>query len=163
MVQNTFTQKLWLGSDDIYMNNNEKYEDIINLPHHVSKKHPQMSLDARSAQFAPFAALTGYDDVIEETARVTNTRKEINEELKMILDNKLQIIMEHILDKPEITVTYFKPDLKKSGGTYEKVTGKVIRIDRYKQLIVLENKIEILISNISDININEMESLWITE
>ena len=133
------------------MNNKGKYDDIINLPRHVSTKHPQMSLEARSAQFAPFAALTGYDDAIEETSRLTNERKELDEELKTILDEKLQIIQEKINTKPKITFTYFIPDLKKNGGKYVTVTGKVRKIDRNKQLIVLEDKTEIFIPDIIEI------------
>lgn len=131
--------------------NSGKYDDIINLPHHVSKKHPRMSLEARSAQFAPFAALTGYDEVITETARLTNQRIEINEELKEVLDEKLQIIKKNIHTKPNITVTYFVPDSKKDGGKYLTVTGKVVKIDDYKQKIVLEKNIEISISEIIEI------------
>lgn len=133
------------------LKNSEKYDDIINLPHHVSKKHPRMSLEARSAQFAPFAALTGYDEVIRETARLTNKRIEINEELKAILDEKLLLIKEQIYTKPNINVTYFVPDSKKDGGKYVSVTGKVLKIDEYKQKIILENKIEIPISEIIEI------------
>ncbi len=128
-----------------------KYEDIINLPHHVSKKHPQMSLDARSAQFAPYSALTGYDDEIKETTRLTSKRKEIDEELKEILNLKLQKIQEIILQKPKVTFTYFIPDLKKEGGAYVTVTGNVLKIDNFKQIIILENKKEIPICEIIDI------------
>ena len=131
--------------------NKGKYDDIINLPRHISKKHPQMSLEARSAQFAPFAALTGYEDVINETGRLTSERKEIDEELRMILDSKLQIIKEKLHTKPEVTLTYFVPDLKKDGGSYETVTGRVVKIDKYKQAIVLENKNEVPISEIVSI------------
>ena len=133
------------------LKNSGKYDDIINLPHHVSKNHPRMSLEARSAQFAPFAALTGYDEVIRETARVTNKRIEINEEMKIILDEKLLIIKSQIQTKPGITVTYFVPDSKKDGGKYVSVTGKVLKIDEYNQKIILENKIEIPISEIIEI------------
>jgi len=132
---------------------NRNYDDIINLPHHVSKKHPQMSLEARSAQFAPFAALTGYDDMIDETARITNSRKVLNEEQKAILDRKLKLIQEKIETKPEITITYFVPDLIKDGGEYVSTTGKVKRIDKYKQVIVLEDKMEIPIVEIIEITI----------
>ena len=131
--------------------NKGKYDDIINLPRHISKKHLQMSLEARSAQFAPFAALTGYEEVISETGRLTYERKEIDEELRMILDSKLLIIKEKINTKPEVTITYFVPDLKKDGGSYETVTGRVVKIDKYKQAIVLENKKEIPISEIVSI------------
>ena len=133
------------------MNNYGKYDDIINLTHHESKKHPRMSNAARAAQFAPFAALTGYDDVIKETARLTSERIEINEELKVILDAKLQIIHDKVSAKPEVTFTYFVPDTKKDGGSYVTVIGKVIKIDEFSQKIILENRTEIPIPEIVDI------------
>ena len=133
------------------MYNYGKYDDIINLPHHESKKHPRMSKEARAAQFAPFAALTGYDEVINETARLTSKRKEINEELKEILDAKLQIIHDKVLAKPRITFTYFVSDSKKDGGSYVTVTGKLIKIDEFSQKIILENRTEIPIPEIVDI------------
>lgn len=124
-----------------------KYDDIINLSRPISKK-PKMTLEQRSAQFAPFAALTGYEDQVNETARITNERIEIDDELKYDLDIKLQIILKHILDNPEITITYFIPDSKKDGGMYKTVTGRVIKIDKYKKLIILEEIPEIPISEI---------------
>ena len=130
----------------------DNYEDIINLPHHTSKKYPRMSLEARSAQFAPFAALTGYDEVLIETARLTNERIEIDETIKVIIDSKLQIIKEHIKEMPLITFMYFVPDSKKDGGKYVTVTGNVKKIDEYRNGIVLENKTEIPIDEIIDIN-----------
>ena len=131
-----------------------KYDDIINLPHHISKKHPQMTLEARAAQFAPFAALTGYGDEIKETARFTNRRIDLDEEAKSILDNKIQIILKQMLQKPTVTITYFIPDLKKDGGKYITIFGIIKRIDKYKQVIVLEDKTEVQINEIIDININ---------
>ena len=110
-----------------------------------------MTLEARSAQFAPYSALTGYDDEIKETTRLTSKRKEIDEELKEILNLKLQKIQEEILQKPKVTFTYFIPDLKKEGGSYLTVTGNVLKIDNFKQKIILENKKEIPISEIIDI------------
>ena len=133
------------------LKNSGKYDDIINLPHHVSKKHPRMSLKGRSAQFAPFAALTGYDEVIKETARLTDQRIEINEELKAILDEKLQIIREQIHTKPKIAVTYFVSDSKKDGGRYTTVTGEVVKIDNYKHEIIFDQDIKIPISEIIEI------------
>ena len=133
------------------MNNNEKYDDIINLPHYVSKKHPQMSLEARSAQFAPFAALTGYDEEVKETGRFTNKRKDIDEELKAILDNKLQLLLKQIELKPKVSITYFLPDNKKDGGKYITVTDNIIKIDEYMQLIICDNGTKIPISEIIDI------------
>ena len=129
----------------------DNYEDIINLPHHTSKKHPRMSLEARSAQFAPFAALTGYDEVLIETARLTNERIEIDDTIKIIIDSKLQIIKEHIKEMPLITFMYFVPDSKKDGGKYVTVTGNVKKIDEYRNVLILENKTEIPIKEIIDI------------
>lgn len=94
---------------------NGEYDDIINLPHHVSKKHPQMSLEARSAQFAPFAALVGYDDEVKETARLTNERKEIAEGLRDFLDERIQEIRCNLSNNPKISITYFIPDSRKDG------------------------------------------------
>ncbi len=130
---------------------NDNYEDIINLPHHTSKKYPRMSLEARSAQFAPFAALTGYDEVLIETARLTNERIEIDETIKVIIDSKLQIIKEHIKEIPLITFMYFVPDSKKDGGKYVTVTGNIKKIDEYRNVLILENKTEIPIKEIIDI------------
>ena len=113
-----------------YFSESKKYEDIINLPHHVSNKHPRMSLEERSAQFAPFAALTGYDDVIREAGRITSRRIEIDECMREILDSKLQIIEEKLHEKPIITFVYFVPDLRKDGGEYKTVTGKVKKFDK---------------------------------
>ena len=136
------------------MKYNRQYDDIINLPHHVSKKHPQMSLYVRSAQFAPFAALTGYEDAVKETAREVQERIEIDEELRTILDSKLQIIIENLKFNPEISITYFVPDLKKDGGEYVTVSGIVKKIDMYNQLIYLVNNIQISTNEIIDISGN---------
>lgn len=126
----------------------DKYNDIINLPHHVSEKHVRMTIEERSAQFAPFSALTGYDDVIKETARETNSRIEINEEQKTILNKKLLLIKEKIHNRPKITVTYFIPDVKKDGGKYIEVTENVVKIDEYDRKIILENGEEVQIEEI---------------
>ena len=130
---------------------NGEYDEIINLPHHVSNKHPRMSLEARSAQFAPFAALTGYDDQVRETARLTNERKELADGLKMILNDKILRIQDKLDEMPEVTITYFVPDLRKSGGKYVTVTGKVKKIDEFKHVIIFDNKKEIPIQEIIDI------------
>lgn len=132
-----------------------KYDDIINMPHHISKKHPRMSLENRSAQFAPFAALTGYEDEVEETARLTDKRIEITDEIKTEMNIKLKSIQEKIYTKPKVTITYFIPDSKKEGGSYKIVTSNVMKIDKYKQTIVLKDKTEIPINFITNINIEE--------
>ena len=134
------------------MKYDRQYDDIINLPHHISKKHPQMSLYARSAQFAPFAALTGYEEAVKETARETNGRIDIEDELKSILDGKLQIILEQIKNHPEISITYFIADTKKDGGEYVTVTGLVKKVDLYNQYIYLVDNTEIPINEIIDIS-----------
>ena len=94
------------------------YDDIINLPHYVSKKRPQMSREARAAQFAPFAALTGYGDAVEETARIVGQKIDVDEEMKAIINDKLNVINSHIANKPEVNFTYYVPDKKKDGGAY---------------------------------------------
>ena len=129
-----------------------KYDDIINMEHYKSKKHPPMSLYARSAQFAPFAALTGYEDAVTETAREVGERIDIDEELKNILDSKIQLLSEQIKKKYEIIITYFVPDLTKEGGAYINVTGIIKKIDTINQIITLEDKTEIPINEIIDIS-----------
>lgn len=127
------------------------YNDIINLPHHVSKKHPLMSIEARSAQFAPFATLTGYSDAIKEIARLTDDRIEFDEDLKTIIDNKLQMIQEKISLNPKVSITYFVPDKKKSGGKYVTIIGNVKKIDRHNKVVVFTDKTSIPINEIVDI------------
>ena len=129
------------------------YEDIINLPHHISQKHPQMSLEARSAQFAPFAALTGYEEVVKETERITVEKIELDEEEKSILNEQIQYILSNIDKKIKVCIKYFVPDIKKDGEQYIIIKGIVSKIDKYKQIIVVNN-IEI---NIKDIIKIEME------
>lgn len=132
-------------------NYNKKYENIINKPHHVSKVHPQISLYARSAQFAPFAALTGYEDAVKETARETQEELEIDDELKSILDAKLQMLIEIKESNPEISITYFVKDENKSGGKYVTITGIIKKIDLYEQIITLADNTVIPIKNVIDL------------
>lgn len=127
------------------------YDDIINLPHHVSTNHSNMPIESRAAQFAPFAALTGYDEAIKEVGRYTDERIDIDEELKKILNNKLQIIIDNIDIKPEVTLTYFIYDDKKVGGKYITITGKVNKIDTNNQYIILTDKTKIPIKEIINI------------
>lgn len=127
------------------------YEDIINLPHHVSKTRPQMSMPDRAAQFSPFAALTGYDAAINETGRLTDGRTDLGEETKAMLDMKQRYLLEVISDQPEITVTYFVPDDRKAGGAYVTVTGNLKRIDEYERLLILTNGKKMPMDEIADI------------
>lgn len=130
------------------MNN---YDDIINLEHHVSKTRTPMSLEARSAQFAPFSALTGYSDAIKETARLTDKKIELDEDSKTILDSKFQILENNININPEVTITYFVKDKNKSGGSYNTITGILKKIDIYNGLILLYDKTEISLNDIYNI------------
>ena len=129
----------------------DNYSDIINLSRPVSKR-PRMTLEQRSAQFAPFAALTGYEGQVKETARLTNKKIEINEELKEILNQKIQLIQKKIKEQPQIEITYFIPDSKKDGGKYETVTNSVKKIDTYKNEIILIDGTTIAIDEIIDIS-----------
>lgn len=130
----------------------KNYDDIINLPHYVSKRHPQMSIEARSAQFAPFSALTGYDDAIKETARLTDKRIDIDDSLKSVLNNKLQYILDNIKLNLEIVFTYFVNDDKKTGGKYVEKTGIVKKIDMVEQYVLLKDKTKIPILEIINIS-----------
>ena len=114
-----------------------KYDDIIHLPHHVSTKHPQMALSDRAAQFSPFAALTGHEDSIRETARRTEAFLELDEDKKEQLDEKMHVLQEYFSEKPEIMVTYFVPDERKSGGAYRTVSGVVKKADEFARRLTL--------------------------
>lgn len=128
-----------------------KYDDIINMPHHVSKKHPQLSMVQRAAQFAPFAALTGYGDAIKETTRLTEDRIELDEAEKLKLNNKLLELKNNISNIPTVTITYFLPDIKKSGGEYITVISNLKNIDENNHILILEDKTKIPISDIIEI------------
>jgi hypothetical protein len=128
----------------------DNYEDIINLPHY-EPKHPRMSRYNRSAQFAPFAALTGYDDQVKETARLTNKRIDIDDGLKEILSVKLNKINELIKERPEVEITYFVPDKKKDGGEYVIEKGNVKRIDFVNRFIKFDNNKKINLDDIINI------------
>ena len=127
------------------------YEDIINLPHHVSSKRPQMPMLDRAAQFSPFAALTGYDDAIHETGRLTDEKIDLSEEEKEALDRKQQILMERLGDHPALTVTYFVPDAKKSGGAYVTKSGSLKTIDKFERWILLTDGTKIPLDDVADI------------
>ena len=129
----------------------EQYNDIINLPNHVSPTRPRMSMIDRAAQFSPFAALTGYDAAIKETGRLTDERIELSEESRAALDRKQQFLLEHISDHPEISVTYFVHDERKSGGAYVTVTGQVKRVDEYERQLILVDGVKIPLDEILEL------------
>ena len=141
------------------MNENiSKYKDIVILPHHVSIKHRPMSMHDRAAQFAPFAALVGYDDKVRETARYTENKINLNEEEKEQLDIKLNILKEKLNLKPIVTFIYFVPDSKKEGGRYITVSGIIKKIDDYKGIIYI-NKVEIPINQIIEIDSDILDKI----
>ena len=128
------------------------YEDIINLPHHVSKTRPQMPMSDRAAQFAPFAALTGYDAAIKETGRLTDDKIELDEEALTALDMKYQLLMDALDEEPEVEITYFKPDERKAGGAYVTATGAVIKVDDFERLITMQDGTKIPMDDILSID-----------
>lgn len=129
-----------------------KYDDIMYLPRPVSRR-PKMDVMNRAAQFAPFAALNGYEEVIEETKRFTDDKKELDDNEKMLLDQKLQRIMEQTDDRPQIQITYFVPDEKKSGGVYQSICGVMKRVNFPARSIVMEDGTVIQMDAVTDIAI----------
>jgi len=129
-----------------------KYDDIINMQHHVSHSRPRMSNYERAAQFSPFAALTGYEEAVKETERLTDQMLELTEDEKSALNEKLQIILENIDSAPTVTLTYFEPDKRKAGGKYISKSGKVKDIDSYTRAVVFEDKTVIKIDVIKNIS-----------
>ena len=139
------------------------YEDIVNLPPHISKKHPQPSMMDRAARFAPFAAITGYEEMVLEEARVTEERVDLDEGALSLLNEKLNMIQEFLDEEPEVTITYFEPDKKKSGGAYVSITGVVKRIDEYEHLVILTDGKKIRIEDIYAIGSDLFYSLGLEE
>ena len=129
----------------------ELYADIINLPHHELTTRQRMPRINRAASFSPFAALTGYDDAITETARVTSERIELDEGTKEILNDKLRVALDKADEQPQITVTYFLPDKRKAGGAYVTKRGRALRADEFKRLLIMDDGFEIRIDDIIDI------------
>ena len=125
-----------------------QYDDMINLPHPVSRNHPPMSMRERAAQFAPFAALAGHGEAVRETERRTQRRKELGEDYAAVLDSRLRLLRRHIFKQPEISVEYFEPDERKDGGVYVTVTGKAAGMDVYRRCVVMEDGREIPVERI---------------
>ena len=130
-------------TDDLH-----RYDDIIDLPHPVNQNHPPMSIESRAAQFLPFAALTGYDDAISETARLTDRRIELDEDEKLMLSDKLQLIQENIKQRPQVKITYFVPDGRKEGGAYAIAAGRVKKVDAFERQIVMTDGVCIPIEEV---------------
>lgn len=139
---------------------NKTYDDIIALPHPHSCRHPNMPVSDRAAQFAPFAALTGYGAAIRETARLTDPKTELDEDAKAILDQKQQILIQAADEHPEVTVTYFVPDTKKSGGVYVSVSGQFKKLDPNKRLLILNGGTSIPLDDIYDLESDLFQSVF---
>lgn len=139
----------------------KRYDDIINMPHHTSAVRPHMSNYDRAAQFSPFAALTGHDAAVKETARLTEEKQELDDYEKARLNDKLQIIADRLPSNPMVTITYFSPDEQKSGGAYRVCSGCVKKIDGQGHTVVMTDKKVIPIQQISEIEgdlFRELES-----
>lgn len=129
-----------------------KYDDIIHLPHHVSRNHPQMTMYQRAAQFAPFAALTGHGAAISETARLTDHEIELSDNERNMLDMKFNMLLQRLAEHPSITITHFVPDSRKEGGRYVTFTGKVRKWDEYLQTLTFTDGTTVSLRRIIDID-----------
>lgn len=127
------------------------YDDIIHLPHHQSTKRPHMPIADRAAQFSPFAALTGYDEAVRETARLTDRQVELSEEEKARLDETLHALAGELKQRPKVAITYFQPDEKKNGGAYVTAAGRLKKIMELERVMVLENGRKIPMDQVADI------------
>lgn len=128
-----------------------KYDDIISLPHPVSKTHPPMPRAERAAQFSSFAALTGYEEIVAESARLTEARAELDRDALEALDGALRALAAEIETRPEAELRYFVPDEKKAGGRYETLRGRVKKIDEQASLLLLEDGKKIPLGDIVSI------------
>lgn len=132
-----------------------KYDDIINLPHHTSSKHPRMTRTARAAQFAPFAALTGLDDEMEETARLTDKKLILDEEQKQIINRELLFIKNNPQKDIPVIITFFKSDGRKEGGAYIEKEVRIKKIDEINRKLILSDYSEIEIDNLFSVRLKE--------
>lgn len=135
------------------------YEDIVNLPPHISMKYPQATMADRAARFSPFAAITGYEDMVLEAARVTEEKIDLDEGTKAMLNEKLQMIIEFLDEQPIVTITYFVPDKKKAGGAYVNITGTVKRVDEYERIVLMMDGKKVSIEDIYSIESDLFYSL----
>lgn len=127
----------------------DTYDDILYLPHPTSMTHPRMSRQDRAAQFSPFAALTGYEDTVKETARLTEERPILTEDEMAELDARLRLAMEL---GAEVSVTWFRPDSRKSGGSYVTATGRIRKADELQGILTMEDGIKIPIQEITAVD-----------
>ena len=124
------------------------YDDIINLPHPTSQRHPRMPIRDRAAIFSPFAALSGHGAAIAETARLTERRIELDEDTRAELDRKQAVLLEHMDEQPDVTITWFQPDERKDGGAYLTATGRLKKLRELERLLVLADGTEIPLEDV---------------
>ena len=120
--------------------NSGRYDDIMDRQHPAPFRRKRMPADIRAAQFVPFAALTGYEEAVEETARLTETELELDDENLALLNERIHALLEVVRDLPEVTITFFEPDSKKAGGAYTSVTGRIRRIDEVSRQVILADR-----------------------
>ena len=135
------------------------YDDIIHLPRHHSQRRSHMSLQDRAAQFSPFAALTGYEEAVKETARFTTEKAELDEDHIAVINDKLNIALEKKEQNPVVTITFFRPDSRKKGGEYLTATGRIKQIDEISHTVVLKDDTKIPVNLIYDISGEMFENL----
>ena len=140
-------------NEPMTMNNGNNYDDIIDMPHHVSKRHPPLDRDSYAAQFSPFAALTGYDGIVAESARATNSRIELDDEAKERISGKLSFILSHPEGEKTVSITYFVPDRKKEGGEYVTASGTVASFDELTRIIRMSDGTEVELDEVTDFRI----------
>ncbi len=128
------------------------YDDLLYLPHHTSKNHPRMSRLDRAAQFSPFAALTGYDDAVRETARLTDRRAELDDDELAVLDERLRLVLAWEDDPPLVSVTWFQPDRRKEGGAYVTTQGRIRKVDEVKRVLVMDDGSKIPVDDIVELD-----------
>ena len=130
----------------------DNYDDLLHLPHPTSKTHPRMSRLDRAAQFSPFAALTGYDDAVKETARLTDRRVELGDDELAALDERLRLVLAWENDPPLVSVTWFQPDQRKEGGSYVTTQGRIRKVDELKRILVMEDGGKIPVDDIVEMD-----------
>ena len=129
----------------------DNYDDMLDMPHHVSKVHPQMTMQQRAAQFSPFAALSGHGEAVQEAQRLTDDKLDLDERQKIELDEKLQILLQHLKEQPKLHIVYFIPDDKKAGGEYVSKEGKIRKFDPYEKTLIMADGTRIAIDQISEL------------
>ena len=137
-----------------------KYDDILHLPHPTSARHPRMPIAERAAIFSPFAALSGHAGAIAETARLTDQKMELDEDTKAELDRRQAVLLEHISEQPEITVTWFQPDERKDGGAYFTTTGRLKKINEMNRVLILLDGTSIPLEDVADLESNCFQNLF---